>query len=136
MPGAERVVLDTHVIVSGLLFPGSAPGLALAKAQQRVLLACDVTLLELMQAMSRDGFEAYLGRRLRQQLVAEFSNACTNVEIVSPVRACPQFHQNQYLEVAVNGHAGILVTRDRDLLDLNPFRDIAILTPAAYLELM
>jgi predicted nucleic acid-binding protein len=33
----------------------------------------------------------------------------------------------------VNGRADIIVTGDRDLLDLHPFSAIAILTPAAYL---
>lgn len=135
MPGAERVVLDTSVLVSGLLFPGSAPNLALAKAQLGALLGSDVTLLELMQAMGSDGFEAYLGRRLRQELVAEFANSCVHAEIISPIYACRDARQNKFLEVAVNGHADFVVTRDRELLDLNPFRGIAILTPAAYLEL-
>jgi len=35
--------------------------------------------------------------------------------------------------VAVNGAADLIVTSDQDLLALNPFRGIPILTPAAYL---
>jgi predicted nucleic acid-binding protein len=35
----------------------------------------------------------------------------------------------------VHGRADVIVTGDRDLLALNPFRGIAILTPAAYLAL-
>jgi predicted nucleic acid-binding protein len=33
----------------------------------------------------------------------------------------------------INGRANVLVTSDRDLLDLNPFRGVAIVTPADYL---
>jgi predicted nucleic acid-binding protein len=41
---------------------------------------------------------------------------------------------DKFLEVAVHGLADAIVTGDRDLLELNPFRGIAILTPAEYLE--
>jgi predicted nucleic acid-binding protein len=36
--------------------------------------------------------------------------------------------------VAINGRTDVIVSSDRDLLDLNPFRGIAILLSAAYLE--
>ena len=35
--------------------------------------------------------------------------------------------------MAVNGRADVIVTGDKDLLDLNPYRGIAIVTPAGYL---
>jgi predicted nucleic acid-binding protein len=35
---------------------------------------------------------------------------------------------------AVNGHADLLVTGDGDLLALNPFRDIPIVTPATFVQ--
>jgi predicted nucleic acid-binding protein len=34
----------------------------------------------------------------------------------------------------VHGRADVIVTGDRDLLDLNPFHGIEILTPAEYLR--
>ena len=41
---------------------------------------------------------------------------------------------DRFLEAAVNGRANVVVSGDADLLELNPFRGIAILTPAAYLD--
>jgi len=38
-----------------------------------------------------------------------------------------------FLEVALNGDASAIVTGDRELLALDPFRGIPILTPAQYL---
>ena len=38
------------------------------------------------------------------------------------------------LELAVNGHADLIVSGDADLLALNPFRDIPIVTPAAFVQ--
>jgi predicted nucleic acid-binding protein len=52
---------------------------------------------------------------------------------VQHVRASRDPKDDKFLEAAVNGRASVLVTGDRDLLDLNPFRGVAIVTPADYL---
>lgn len=53
--------------------------------------------------------------------------------ITHAVRACRDPKDDKFLELAVNGRADLIVTGDRDLLDLNPFRDIPIIAPAEYL---
>ena len=40
----------------------------------------------------------------------------------------------KFLEAAVNGRASTIVTGDRDLLALSPFRGVVVITPAKYLE--
>jgi uncharacterized protein len=49
------------------------------------------------------------------------------VPIVQTVRACRDPGDDKFLEVAVNGQADLMITGDRDLLDLDPFMGIAIL---------
>jgi putative PIN family toxin of toxin-antitoxin system len=134
MPDAERVVLDTNVVLSGLLFPEGNPRLALLKAQNGQVLGSDATLLELIEAMNRPRFDRYLDRSIRQQLVAEYLNACQAVPILYPIRACRDPKDDKFLEVAVHGRADAIVTGDQDLLVLSPFGGIAILTPAEYLQ--
>jgi putative PIN family toxin of toxin-antitoxin system len=134
MPGGERLVLETNVVLSGLLFPGSAPSQALLKAQDCHVLASDATLLELVEVMSRARFNRYIEAALRKQLVAEYVNACETIQITSSVRACRDPRDDKFLELAVDGRADAIVTGDLDLLALHPFRGIAILAPAKYLE--
>jgi putative PIN family toxin of toxin-antitoxin system len=135
MPDAERIVLDTNVVLSGLLFSGSTPCRALLKAQANAVLASGATLLELIEVISRVRFDRYVERSLRQQLAAEFANACELVQVISPLRACRDPRNDKFLEVAVHGRADRIVSDDADLLALNPFREIAILTPAEYMDL-
>jgi predicted nucleic acid-binding protein len=54
---------------------------------------------------------------------------------LAPIRACRDPRDDKFLEVAVNGRADAIVTGDQDLLVLNPFQGIPILSPAGYLEL-
>jgi putative PIN family toxin of toxin-antitoxin system len=56
------------------------------------------------------------------------------VEIVQRIRACRNPKDDTFLEVAVNGSASVIVTGDRELLSLHPFRGIDISSPKAYLE--
>lgn len=55
------------------------------------------------------------------------------IEVVQRIQASRDPDDDKFLEVATNGRADVVVSDDRDLLDLNPFRGIAILAPADYL---
>lgn len=129
----ERLVLDTNVVLSGLLFPGSIPSRVLLKAQAGKVLASDATLLEWVEVMSRSRFDRYVERSIRQQIMAEFTNHCETIEIIAPIRACRDPRDDKFLEVAVHGRSHAIVTGDADLLALHPFSGIEILTPADFL---
>ena len=134
MPVVARVVLDTNVVLSALLFQAGNPSLALLKAQDGLLLGSDETLLELAEVMNRSRFDRYFERSIRQKLVAEYFNACETVPVLYPIRGCRDHNDDKFLEVAVHGRADAIVTGDRDLLDLHPFRGVAIITPREYVE--
>jgi predicted nucleic acid-binding protein len=55
------------------------------------------------------------------------------VELSGVVTACRDPDDNKLLEIAVVGRADCLVTGDQDLLILDPFQGIPILTPAGFL---
>jgi putative PIN family toxin of toxin-antitoxin system len=134
MSGDERLVLDTNVVLSGLLFPGSVPSRALLKAQSCTVLASAATCLELIEVLGRSRFDRYIEREVRRQLAEEYAKACEAVEIPVPIHVCRDPKDDKFLEVAVHGGADLIVTGDRDLLDLHPFHGIAIVTPADFLE--
>lgn len=134
MSGKERLVLDTNIVISGLLFPGSIPARVLGKAQTATVLASEATLLELLEVLGRSRFDRYIELDVRQRLVAEYAIACVEVSISSPIHACRDPRDDKFLEVAVHGRANAIVTGDADLLALHPFRGVATLTPAEYLE--
>ena len=130
----ERVVLDTNVLISGALSSTSKPALALEKAiTDGQLLASTATLRELMEKLLSAKFDRYVTREARDALLARLAPLVEIVEIVQRIQASRDPKDDKFLEVAVNGRADVLVSGDGDLLELNPFRGIAILTPAAYI---
>ena len=134
MSNFGRLVVDTNVILSAILFPNSVPSRALDRSQGSVVLASKLTLQELNEVAERSRFDRYVEREKRRRLVAEFVRAAVTVDIPFPIRACRDPRDDKFLEVAVHGRADLIVTGDTDLLALHPFRGIAILTPTEYLE--
>ncbi|MGA2328524.1 MAG: putative toxin-antitoxin system toxin component, PIN family [Bryobacteraceae bacterium] len=59
---------------------------------------------------------------------------CTVVEPTEEITACGDLEDNSVLECAVAANAGAMVSGDRALLRLDPFRGIRILSPARFLE--
>jgi uncharacterized protein len=56
------------------------------------------------------------------------------VPIIQTVRECRDPDDDKILELALNGRADVIITGDEDLLELHPWREIAILTPVSYLK--
>ena len=56
------------------------------------------------------------------------------VKITETVAACRDPDDDKFIELAINGRADVIVSGDGDLLALNPFRNIPIVTPAAFLQ--
>ena len=131
----ERVVIDTNVLVSGLLSTTSTP----AKAVERVvtsaqLVATTATLRELITTLLSPKFDRYVSREQRDALLLRLAPLVEIVEVVQEIRASRDPKDDTFLEAAVNGRADVLISGDGDLLELSPFRGILIVTPSAYLD--
>ncbi len=133
MLALERIVIDTNVVVSSLFFPNSTPGQALCKAQKQIVLASEATLQELIVVTQRPQWDRYVDRNLRDRLVAEFIGNCKMVPVFTKIRECRHQKDDKFLDLAVDGRADLILTGDKDLLALHPFRGLPILTPADYL---
>jgi putative PIN family toxin of toxin-antitoxin system len=135
MPSA-RVVVDTNVLISRLLLPQSVSGRAVTRlVKDTRLLVSEDTLAELAQTISRDKFNPYVSLEDRQEFFKLYARLAEWVPISSTIRVCRDSKDDKFLELAVDGEAQFLVTGDKDLLAVSPFRNIQILTPAAALAL-
>jgi putative PIN family toxin of toxin-antitoxin system len=133
---SQRIVIDTNVYVSRFLKPSSIPGLAVVKAlREGKTLISTATWMELREVLQRPKFARFIKPGLMEPYLADVWNAAEQIIVSTPIHACRDPKDDKFLEVAVHGKAGAIVTGDQDLLVLNPFRGIAILTPRAYLEL-
>jgi putative PIN family toxin of toxin-antitoxin system len=124
-----RIVVDTNVFISAALKELSWPG-SVIRWLDRLdgLLKTAVTEQEVFAVLRRpriadDVIPHYAGR-LRQ-----IFDAAELVTITETVTACRDPKDDKFLELAVNGCADVIVSGDTDLLILDTFRGIPIITP-------
>ncbi len=130
----DRAVFDTNVLISALLFTTSRPARALELAiTGGQLVGTSATLRELVATFLSPKFDGYVSRQHRDALLLRLSPLIEIVQVAEAVEASRDPNDDKFLEAAVNGKAGVIVSGDRDLLELHPFRGIAILSPTVYL---
>jgi putative PIN family toxin of toxin-antitoxin system len=131
----QPIVIDTNVYVSRLIREQSKPGRAVARAwREGVTLVSDATLEELRVVLRREKFARYIPPGSVEPYLLQVREVALYMSNPPTIRACRDPKDDKFLEVAVDGRADLIVTGDNDLLALHPFRGIAILTPAEYLE--
>ena len=132
----SRFVFDANVMISALLFNDSVPGRAFSRARSLgTILVSGASLTELGRVLGGDRFDRYVTRAERDEFFAALIRESEAIEITETVRACRDPNDDRILELALNGRATCIVTGDADLLALNPFRNIEIVTPTRFLEL-
>lgn len=130
----RRWVLDTNTQVSRLLMPGGTAARAVDHALALgVPLVSDDALAELAEVLSRPRFDRYVSLADRQRFVALLGGVARRVAITHRVQACRDPRDDKFLHVALNGEAEAIVSGDNDLLVLDPFHGVRILSPAAFL---
>ncbi len=131
-----RCVFDTNVLISALLLPDSKPRQAfdLAVRKGKILLSA-VVLAELYEVLSRRHFRRYLDEEHIRTFIAALAREAQWVEPAVSIAACRDPKDDKFLELAASGGATHIVTGDADLIQLNPFQGIQILTPHSFLQL-
>jgi putative PIN family toxin of toxin-antitoxin system len=131
----NRFVVDTNVLISALLFKNSVPFRAIELVEkQGIILYSEATLNELEQVLNRKKFNKYLSLEERQVFLLKFISASELVSIKETIAVCRDEKDNKFLELAVSGNANVIVTGDLDLLVLNPFQAVEIITPDMFID--
>ena len=128
-----RVVLDTHVLVSGLAYPGGTPGRIVTAWRQGALrlVLSDAILSEVARVLPRLSRAAFTGAQARD--FADSLRFLADLVENDSVPAEPRLRDpddQPILATLVASGADSLVTGDQDLLALAD--SYAIVTPAQF----
>lgn len=130
-----KIVFDTNVIVSALLIKSSNSRFAYEKVISRgKILDSLPTLEELIEVLCRKKFSKYISLSDRNIFISEFSLLAEIIKVNQKLNVCRDPKDNKFLELAISGNADCVVTKDEDLLVLDPFRKISILSPDVFLK--
>jgi putative PIN family toxin of toxin-antitoxin system len=125
-----RLVVDTNIFVSAALKDASWPGNTL-RWIGRYGAKTAVTEQEVMAVLQRPRLAPKIEPQFLDNLRRIFA-AAELVTITERITACRDPDDDKFLELAVNGNADAIVSGDVDLLALDTFRGIPIITSAAF----
>ena len=131
-----RILIDTNVLISAALFPGSVPYQAYVKAVSYPNhgLLCEQNIEELTRIFRKkfpareEALERYLAEELPALEVIRIPTERTALE-----RKIRDPNDRSILRAAVAAEADILLTGDKDFLESGVVRP-SILTPAEFLK--
>ena len=129
----KRIVLDTNVIISAILFGGPPRKVfeSVLSCKYRAYISREL-LDEIESVLSRPKFA--LSREIIQSIIRELQDL---FEPVSPQESLKVIStdpdDDRVLECAVSSKADYIISGDSDLLKLKKFRKIKILSPAEFL---
>jgi uncharacterized protein len=137
MSSDKYIVVDTSVLISALLKPHSIPAQALEYARTHFKIAVSTeTLTELTKVLSRDYLARYRTVDERETFLVLYSELAEIIAVTEHVTDCRDPKDNKFLDLALTANARILVSSDSDLLVLHPYRNIDIVTPSMFLQMM
>lgn len=80
-------------------------------------------------------FDGYFKDDLaKKDFIISFISSSTNIKIKPHIALCRDPKDNMYLELALSGNARCIATGDNDLVVLDPFHNIRIMTPKESLD--
>ena len=136
-PRPPRVVIDTHLALSALIFAqGRLTSLRHAwQSMHCEPLLSSVTAAELLRVLAYPKFK--LTAAVQQELLADYLPYCTTVRLpakLPAIPACSDPYDAPFLHLAVVGKAKYLVTGDQDLLSLSDRFVCPIVTADQFME--
>ncbi len=123
------------MIISSLLFEGSNPDLAIRYALQNGNILFSLELIEeIDEVLSRAKFRKYITDEEREEFLDSFIDRGILIEVVDVVKECRDAKDDKILELSLSGKADLIISGDKDLLVLNPFRSIQIQSVEQFLK--
>lgn len=135
----KRAVLDTNVLVSGLISPHGAPAQLIGAWRQKQfeLILSPAILGELGEVLQRERIRRYyehVDEALAGKYLAGLRRLATIVPGAIKVEgASTDPGDDKFLAAALEGHTDCIVSGDKHLLDIKEYQGIAIVRPAQFL---
>jgi len=133
----RRVVVDTNILVSAMLSNKSISRKLLDQIlRKEKLILSEEVLSEYLSTLLSEKFDRYVSLQDRFHYLHLLIQKVSWVSIAEKIKICRDSKDDKLLELAINGNAEFIITGDKDLLTLHPFRSTKIVTPREFISLM
>ena len=127
------IVIDTNVVISGTFFGGNPRKVLEAVVDGKIAAFATPDIVDEYQGIVDEMIARKQGK-LRRDVLAPFEAVLHLVQPECTVSICRDPDDNKFLECAVSSRALYIVSGDKDLLDLEQFDDVEIITAAEFCD--
>jgi putative PIN family toxin of toxin-antitoxin system len=121
------VVINANTLISAFLFKYSNPRKAFEKAIKKAKVSASLnTYDEFSEVLLRPKFDKYISAEAKLLALKYFRELAIFAEISETVTVCCDPKDKKFLEPATSANASCIISGDKDLLVLHPFKGIPI----------
>lgn len=127
-----RIVIDTNVLISGIIFGGKPSKIIELLFGKKISVFASPEMVDEYKIIYGELGERY-AKRTHNEL-NEIINSMNILPSHSHIEACRDPDDNKFIECAIDNRCIYIVSGDKDLLVLEQYEDIGILTVSEFLE--
>ena|ERR1039458_1502662 len=127
-----KVIFDTNVWISFLIGKRLQIISDYIVEGNIIVVTLDDLLAEIRDISKRDKFKKHFTEKKVKELIEFLEIIALKIDVHSKNTICRDPKDNFLLDLIEDSNAQVLVTGDKDLLELNPFKNAHILSPAQF----
>lgn len=129
-----RIVIDTNVVISGVFFGGAPRKIIVESTKNKMDVFATVEIIDEYKEIVAEMIQRKQGK-LNADILKPFITELNLIETVTETDICRDKDDNKFLSCAYDAKALFIVSGDKDLLELEEFEGIEIITAKKFCEL-
>ena len=130
----DRIVIDTNLWISFLITKNFTKLDEILFSRKCTLVFSKELLNEFLDVVKRPKFRRFFSASDIENILETIDEYADFIEVKSKIKDCRDPKDNFLLSLSVDGNADYLLTGDKDLLDLNKYRETTIITISQFLQ--
>ena len=128
-----RIVIDTNVLISGLFFGGFPRKILSAVVGQKITACATTEIINEYEEIVQEMISIKQGH-INKAILSPLIKAMEIIEPVTQVEICRDPDDNKFLGCAKDSHALYIVSGDKDLLVIEQFGNVQIVTAKSFYD--
>lgn len=122
-----RIVIDTNVLISGVFFGGFPRNILSAVVSQKITACATAEIINEYEEIVQEMIDRKQGH-FNSVILSPLIEAMEIIETNTHIEICRDPDDNKFLECARDSHALYIVSGDKDLLVIEEYEKIQIVT--------
>ena len=128
-----KIVIDTNVVVSGIFFGGYPRQIVEAVGERRLAACATAEIVEEYEEIIEEMIRRKQGH-IQLDVLTPFVSGLELMESGTKVRISRDPDDDKFIECSIDAKALFIVSGDKDLLDIERYGKIKIITAAQFCE--